>query len=361
MRLPAATAMPLQADAAPSRARIDHAARELEAQFAQLLVKSMRSASMGDPLLGDNTTYREMHDRQLARELTRGRGLGLAPLIARQLERGTQADPTTPQAAPAAAMPLERAPRFLPLSPATSAPAAFALSLPAADTPSGLPLPAGLRGATLQLAPSAHGVSLPAFAPQPAPAAVADAACAEETPLDCSSPEAFARSIWPHARKAAEELGVPARALVAQAALETGWGRRLVGHDRQVDSHNLFGIKAGGSWRGARVDSATHEFVGGVRVDQRDSFRAYASPGESFADYVDLLSRDRYAAARGTGGDVRGFATALQRAGYATDPRYADKIAAIADGPTLRRALAGLDAGDPPMLVADAGTAGRRF
>lgn len=360
MRLPAATAMPLQTDAAPSRARIEHAARELEAQFAQLLVKSMRSASMGDPLLGDNTTYREMHDRQLARELTKGRGLGLAPLVARQLERGTQAD-----AAPASAtgaMPLERAPRFLPLSPAASAPAAFALSLPAADTPSGLPLAAGLRGASLQLAPSAHGVSLPAFAPQPPPAPPADAtACAEDTPLDCSSPEAFARSIWPHAQKAAAELGVPARALVAQAALETGWGRRLVGGDRQVDSHNLFGIKAGGSWRGAKVESATHEFVGGVRVHQRDSFRAYASPAESFADYVDLLSRERYAAARGTGGDVRGFATALQRAGYATDPRYADKIAAIADGPTLRRALAGLDGAHQPMLVADAGTTGRRF
>jgi len=179
--------------------------------------------------------------------------------------------------------------------------------------------------------------------------------------LDCSSPEAFARSIWPHARKAAAELGVPARALVAQAALETGWGRRLVGGDRQVDSHNLFGIKAGRGWHGAKVESGTHEFVGGVRVDQRDSFRAYASPAESFADYVGLLGRDRYAAARGTGADVRGFATALQRAGYATDPRYADKIAAIADGPTLRRALAGLDGDRQPMLVADAGTAARRF
>lgn len=359
MRLPAATAIPLQTDAAPPRARIEHAARELEAQFAHLLVKTMRSASMGDPLLGDNTTYREMHDRQLARELAKGRGLGLAPLIAKQLERGTQADAAP--APPQAALPLQRAPRFLPLSSASSTPA-FALSLPNADTPSGLPLAAGLRGATLQLAPSAHGVSLPAFAPQPPSAPVADAAaCADDAPLDCSSPEAFARSIWPHAQKAAAELGVPARALVAQAALETGWGRRLVGADRAVDSHNLFGIKAGRSWHGAKVESGTHEFVGGVRVTQRDSFRAYGSPGESFADYVDLISRDRYAAARGTGDDVRGFATALQRAGYATDPRYADKIAAIADGPTLRRALAGLDGGRDTMLVADAGAASRRF
>jgi flagellar protein FlgJ len=291
-------------------------------------------------------------------------------MIAKQLENGSrssdaQSGPTPARSMPTA-LPLERAPRFLPMSPASSAPAAFALSLPAADTPSGLPLPAGLRGATLQLEPSAHGVSLPAFAPRPAPAPLIDTAanaapCADDAPLDCSSPEAFARSIWPHARKAAAELGVPARALVAQAALETGWGRRLVGDDRQADSHNLFGIKAGAGWRGAKVESATHEFVGGVRVNQRDSFRAYASPAESFADYVDLLSRERYAAARGTDGDVRGFASALQRAGYATDPRYADKIAAIADGPTLRRALAGLDAGAAPMLVADAGAAGRRF
>jgi len=164
------------------------------------------------------------------------------------------------------------------------------------------------------------------------------------TPLDCSSPEAFVRSLWPHAKKTAEQLGVSAKALIAQAALETGWGRRLVGGDKGVVSHNLFGIKATG-WKGAKVASGTHEYVGGVRVNMRDSFRAYASAADSFADYARLLGRERYAAARGTGDDVHRFASALQRGGYATDPSYANKITAIANGATMRRALAALERG----------------
>src|SRR5690606_15128319 len=148
---------------------------------------------------------------------------------------------------------------------------------------------------------------------------------------------------WPQAQKAAAELGVPARALVAQAALETGWGRRLAGRKDQ-SSMNLFGIKATGGWNGARVNSRTHEFVGGKRVDERADFRAYGSVAESFADYTRLIGRDRYAAARGTGSDVHRFASALQKAGYATDPSYAAKITAIANGATLSRALAAMPA-----------------
>jgi flagellar protein FlgJ len=192
---------------------------------------------------------------------------------------------------------------------------------------------------------------MPAFAPaamlaapMPAPPGAAAEDCGPTTPLDCSSPEAFVRSLWPHAKKTAEQLGVSAKALIAQAALETGWGRRLVGGDRSVTSHNLFGIKATG-WNGARVSSGTHEYVNGVRQNQRADFRAYASAADSFADYARLLGKSRYADARGTGDDTHRFASALQRAGYATDPAYASKITAIAEGATMRRALAGLDRG----------------
>ena len=326
MRLPATTPLPLEPSTAPSHARVEQAARGLEQQFAQMLIKSMRDASMGDPMLGDNTTYREMYDQQLAKTLTQGRGLGLAPAIVRQLEKSTA--PASPKSTPAApgALPLQRAP---------------AAALPLAASPSGLPLPAGLHFNALTLAPSAHGVSLsataPSFAPPLAPAPAA--ACAPDAPLDCSSPEAFVRSVWPHAQKTAAELGVPAKALVAQAALETNWGKRLAGGS----SHNLFGIKAGAQWLGDKVAAATHEFVDGVRVAQHAAFRAYHSAADSFADYANLLSGPRYAAARGTGEDTRRFAQALQHAGYATDPSYAAKIAAIADGPTLHRALAGLN------------------
>jgi len=335
MRLPATTPLPLEPSTAPSHARVEQAARGLEQQFAQMLIKSMRDASMGDPMLGDNTTYREMYDQQLAKTLTQGRGLGLAPAIVRQLEKSTAPASPTPTSTAPASLPLQRAP---------------AAALPLAATPSGLPLPAGLHFNALTLAPSAHGVSLSAITPPLAPSPAPTPACDADAPLDCSSPEAFVRSVWPHAQKTAAALGVPAKALVAQAALETNWGKRLAGGG----SHNLFGIKAGAQWVGDKVSAATHEFVDGVRVAQHAAFRAYHSAADSFADYANLLSGPRYAAARGTGDDTHRFAQALQHAGYATDPSYAAKIAAIADGPTLHRALAGMTTSTSVASIATA-------
>ena len=332
MRLPATTPIPLQRSQAPERARVEEAARGLESQFAQMLIKNLRSTTPGDPFGGD-TTYREMYDQALAQELTKGRGLGLQPMIVRQLA-GPQAEAAP--ATPAGFLPLNPGGRPLPLAPA--------------DTPSGLPLPAGLRGNSLTgdsltLAPASSGASLPAMAlpARPPLLAAANKTCDENAPLDCSSPEAFVRSVWPHAQKAAAELGVPPKALVAQAALETGWGRRLAGKNGQATSHNLFGIKAGGGWRGDQVEAPTHEYVDGTRVTTRARFRSYRSAADSFADYARLLQGPRYAAARASGGNVHQFASALQRAGYATDPAYAAKIAAIADGATMRRALDGLE------------------
>jgi flagellar protein FlgJ len=326
MRLPSTQPLSLDRSTGTDRPGIEKAARELETQFAHMLIKTMRATTGGDPLGGNDTTYREMYDQQLAKELTKGRGLGIAPMVVRQLERSLSP--------PSAAAPTGALPLALPS-------AGFAMAQPAA-TP-GMPL-----SQPLQLAPSTSGVSMPAAAPPdfaPPPArATGDADCGPATPLDCSSPEAFVRSLWPHAKKTAEQLGVSAKALIAQAALETGWGRRLVGGDKGVVSHNLFGIKATG-WKGAKVASGTHEYVGGVRVNMRDSFRAYASAADSFADYARLLGRERYAAARGTGDDVHRFASALQRGGYATDPSYANKITAIANGATMRRALAALERG----------------
>ncbi|HEY5803466.1 MAG TPA: flagellar assembly peptidoglycan hydrolase FlgJ [Lysobacter sp.] len=319
MRLPATHAIALEPSTATPHARVEKAAHELEAQFAQMLIKSMRSASFGNPLMGENSTYRDMYDQQLSRELTKGRGLGLAPIIMRQLEGRT--------AAPAATDGM--------------APTSYALPSPGAS----LPLLPEMSAGALPLAPSASGVSMPALpaidAPV-APAADAVAACPPDAPLDCSSPEAFVRSIWPHAQKTAAELGVPAKALVAQAALETGWGRRLAGSEGGASSQNLFGIKAGSRWNGQRVNSSTHEYVDGVRRNERADFRAYASTADSFADYARVIGNPRYASARGAGDDVHGFASALQQAGYATDPSYAAKITAIADGATLNRALATL-------------------
>ncbi|MFN7551789.1 MAG: flagellar assembly peptidoglycan hydrolase FlgJ, partial [Pseudomonadota bacterium] len=157
------------------------------------------------------------------------------------------------------------------------------------------------------------------------------------------TPEAFVAEVWPHAKAAAAELGVDPRMLVAQAALETGWGRSVMRGPDGKPSHNLFGIKATGGWQGAAVTQGTVEFRGGVMQRERAAFRAYGSVAESFADYVKLVrDNPRYREAVVAGSDGARFAEALERAGYATDPQYAEKLKAIAGGPTLRRALAQL-------------------
>jgi flagellar protein FlgJ len=148
-------------------------------------------------------------------------------------------------------------------------------------------------------------------------------------PLDDAARQTFIDKLLPAAEKAARELGVDPRAIIAQAALETGWGRSMPGADGASNNH--FGIKAGTSWRGDSVRAATTEFADGVAGAEVARFRAYENAEASVADYVSLLrDNPRYAAALGTGGDVRAFATALQRGGYATDPDYAQKLDAVA-------------------------------
>jgi flagellar protein FlgJ len=167
--------------------------------------------------------------------------------------------------------------------------------------------------------------------------------------------EKFISGLMPHAAAAARELGVDPRNLIAQAALETGWGRSQPGGD----SHNLFGIKAGANWNGASVQANTEEFAGETagRVDA--NFRAYGSARESVEDYVRLIrDNPRYAGALNTGSDVQAFATALQRGGYATDPDYARKLVAAAAEVGQRVAVnqfksdsaAPIPAQDPPRM-----------
>jgi flagellar protein FlgJ len=163
--------------------------------------------------------------------------------------------------------------------------------------------------------------------------------------LPGGDPVNFVRALAPHAEAAAKQLGVSVRALLAQAALETGWGKHLPSHGDGSSSFNMFGIKAGGSWGGDKVSVPTLEYENGVAVRRRDQFRAYDSPSASFADYARLLSDSpRYAQALGSGENIAGFARALVRGGYATDPAYASKITAIANSPQMREALAALHA-----------------
>jgi flagellar protein FlgJ len=146
-----------------------------------------------------------------------------------------------------------------------------------------------------------------------------------------TSKDDFISQLRPHAEQAARELGVDANALLAQAALETGWGRSVPCNSNGDCSFNLFGIKAGSQWSGATVNVPTLEFEEGIPVRKVERFRAYDSPADSFRDYAALIrDSSRYANARGAGDNIEAFATALQQGGYATDPHYAQKIAAVA-------------------------------
>ncbi|QLQ30156.1 flagellar assembly peptidoglycan hydrolase FlgJ [Pseudoxanthomonas mexicana] len=310
----------------PDNARIHEVARKLEGQFAQMMIKCMREAGFGDSLFpGENQIFRDMYDQQIATAMSQGSGLGLAPMIARQLGATDAATPTVP---------------------ATTALSAYKRLLPGTDADSMLDASAG-RGIGSRTHASSgvpDTITLDTITVRPDAACdeVEQVASADPAKYARNTPERFVAEIWGHAQKAAKELGVDPRALVAQAALETGWGKRQIKTGEGDSAHNLFGIKATG-WKGERARTATHEYVDGVKRTETADFRAYASPAESFADYVRLLkSNPRYQQALAAGKDIAGFARGLQRAGYATDPTYANKIASIANGPTLGKVLSAI-------------------
>ena len=336
-------------------------AKQFEAIFTQMMLKSMRdaNASMGSDIAGSEqaNTYRDMFDQQLSLTLANGRnGIGIAKMLIRQLGGKDQA-----AAAPALPGPVQ-GPLLSPAA-INNANVRAVLQL-GADNPQGvsaLSAAAGsagvpslldaARGAASGDAPwagllgklSALGQS--GVLGQVAQGAATAVGVAAKL-LPGGDPVSFVRALAPHAQAAADKLGVSVRALLAQAALETGWGKHLPNHGDGSSSNNLFGIKAGSSWDGAKVSVPTLEYEGGVAVRRRDDFRAYESPSDSFADYARLLSESpRYAHALGQGENIAGFARALVRGGYATDPSYAAKITAIANGPQMREALAALGLG----------------
>lgn len=151
----------------------------------------------------------------------------------------------------------------------------------------------------------------------------------------------FVDKIWPHAQAAGRATGIAPHFIVAQAALESGWGEGEIRNADGTPSHNLFGIKAGGDWKGAVAEVATTEYVDGVAGPRVEKFRSYGSYAEAFADYAALLKgAPRYARVLAQGADAAGFARALQDAGYATDPMYADKLERVIHSARLRAGLA---------------------
>ncbi|WP_446731216.1 flagellar assembly peptidoglycan hydrolase FlgJ [Pseudomonas sp. CFBP 13719] len=146
-----------------------------------------------------------------------------------------------------------------------------------------------------------------------------------------ASSDEFIATMLPMAEKAAARIGVDPKVLVAQAALETGWGKSIMRADDGSSSHNLFGIKATGNWKGENARAITSEFRDGQMVKETADFRSYTSYEDSFHDLVSLLqNNDRYQGVVKSADNPEQFVKELQKAGYATDPNYASKISSIA-------------------------------
>ncbi len=266
-------------------------AKQFEALFLQMMLKSMRQASGGDPMFDNEQTdvYRDMYDKQLALEISeKGRGVGLAEMLVKQLQ-------AMPEVGGEAAV------------------AGGALHMP------------GRRADTAVVASAAAPAAQPS---NTSPAATSESAAPGEE--IGGSPSQFVHRLMPLARRAAAKIGVAPEALVAQAALETGWGKAVIRHGDGSSSHNLFNIKADHRWGGAKVAKQTLEYRDGVAAKEVAQFRSYDSYAASFDDYVQFLKDNpRYADALRQADDPKQFAQALQDAGYATDPSYANKIVDI--------------------------------
>jgi flagellar protein FlgJ len=142
-----------------------------------------------------------------------------------------------------------------------------------------------------------------------------------------AAPAAFVASVAPLAREAGARLGVAPEILTAHAALETGWGQQMLRHVDGADTHNLFGLKAGGGWAGEVAAAATTEYEDGAAQPRTERFRSYPDAASAFRDFTKLLlDNPRYQGALNAGSDVRAYAQGLARGGYATDPAYADKL-----------------------------------
>jgi peptidoglycan hydrolase FlgJ len=310
------------------------AARQFEALFVQMMLKSMRDANA---VLGEerDTTYDEMFDKQISLEMTRGKGLGMGDMLVRQLG-GAEAAATTTTAT-AGLNPLALLLQRVPAALRASMPELPGIIAPRLSIPDPTELRANLN---LQL-PALPDVG------SPVPAAGSRGDFRPATRAD------FVREVWPLAVRAGKQLGVDPRAIVAQAALETGWGSRLIRDDAGVSGNNLFGIKADRAWSGERVTVTTLEYEGGLPKPQRAQFRAYPDLATGFQDYVDFLSSNpRYSEALRAGGSADTYAERLQSAGYATDPRYAEKIRSIIASPVLGSAgLALKGTGDVPTYL----------
>lgn len=366
-----------------SAENVKKVAGEFESLFLNQMLKSMRSANQAladkDSPFSSETTkqYQDMYDQQLAVSLSRdGGGIGLANVLERQLSKTAQpaarpnpfaqvgqAAPTEGQLAAGRNAKLNEigSHSLKPASAATSGRDDSAalnsrrLALPGrlAERTAANISGAAEQGATLkqsfqEVAAAQSGWRQQATQATGKPAAPTEAMAGLDSTSAATGKtrfrtrQEFVDTMMPMAEAAAKRLGVDPKYLVAQAALETGWGKHMVKQADGSNSNNLFGIKSHG-WDGGSAAAVTQEFVNGKAVTENAKFRTYDSFADSFHDYVNFLqSNDRYDKALATNGNSERFMQGLQQAGYATDPQYARKVIQIARNMNTYQTVASL-------------------
>lgn len=315
-----------------NEAALKQVAQQFEQVFMSMLMKSMREANKSfgeDNFMNSSQSqfYEEMLDSQMTMELAQGGGMGLADVIVKQLSRqadlpmnGEGADDETKDKN----FQLSKAERMLNR---------------AFDTTGNLAANTMLTNASTsgEQTPEIPDVLLSSLTAAPAQTEKADLIrqppSAQSYPQRFESPEQFVDALMPLAKSVAEEIGVDPKVLLAQAALETGWGKHLIQRGEGGSSHNLFNIKADSRWDGDSVVTSTLEFRDGVAQRERAAFRAYDGYEQSFRDYISFLKDSpRYQIALQSTADPSAYLNQLQQAGYATDPQYAQKISNILAG-----------------------------
>ncbi|SFP37152.1 flagellar protein FlgJ [Nitrosomonas cryotolerans] len=298
---------------------LKEAAKQFEALFMHMMLKSMREATSKDGLLDSQQTafYTQMLDQQLAQSLS-SKGMGIADIMVQQLTRKLS-EPVTPET------PISNTQAMLDVI--DSGEKLISMS---SENQSGLISP------SIKTTDVSSSIKESNSTVQSALTGLEPAASFSSS---LNQPEDFVSLLLPHARLAEQATGIPAHFMIAQAALESGWGKHEIRHADNSSSYNLFGIKAGRDWKGAVVETVTTEYINGVPQRGIEKFRAYNSFAEGFRDYANLLlNNPRYAAVI-KNQDAAAFAYGLQQAGYATDPKYADKLIRILNSNTFRNHL----------------------
>ena len=300
-------------------------ARQFEAIFLSNVLKGMRDAKLADGIMDNDQSkfYNEMYDQQLAVHLSGKPGVGLADLIVKQLSHD-QPDNEKPDNEKLGID------DYLNRSASTQkilSPYPHAVEKQVSNK----------VDSQVDTDTDGSRIIINAYIHDSSPLnEITEIPLKNDHARPIQSAEDFVRQLHPYAQQAAKELGVEPKVLLAQAALETGWGRSVIKNSNGSNSFNLFNIKADKAWQGKQAQVSTLEFEQGIAKKVNAGFRSYASYQESFQDYVDFIkSNPRYGDALKQVGNGERYLHELQRAGYATDPGYANKVMSIYHGNTM--------------------------